>query len=162
MFVGSSNPRSIWVWRMGDYGLLYGTSMKSLGMYKMWMEILSSSRYSWMDVYRSRRYLIFFVQIIILKNLFSSWISSKLFFLYFIRKSNKKWVFLWFFSINFYEFSASRYVMTTLDEFHIIPHGEFINPKKLSKVTIKRWLFLFLRLFCQIVVSRRYNQVYLI
>ena len=42
-----------------------------------------------------------------------------------MRKSNKKWVFLWVFFINFYGFSASRYVMTTLDEFHIIPPGEF-------------------------------------
>ena len=33
-----------------------------------------------------------------------------------MRKSNKKWVFLWVFSINFYGFSASRYVMTALDE----------------------------------------------
>ncbi len=55
-----------------------------------------------------------------------------------MRKSNKKWVFLWVFSINFYGFSTSRYVMTALDELHIIPPGEFINPKKLSKVTYKK------------------------
>jgi len=42
-----------------------------------------------------------------------------------MRKSNKKWVFLWVFSINFYGFSASGYVMTTLDELNIIPPGEF-------------------------------------
>ena len=41
-----------------------------------------------------------------------------------MRKSNKKWVFLWVFSINFYGFSASRYVMTALDELNIIPPGE--------------------------------------
>ena len=49
------------------------------------------------------------------------------FLLYFsMRKSNKKWVFLWVFFINFYGFSASRYVMTALDELNIIPPGEFI------------------------------------
>ena len=46
-------------------------------------------------------------------------------FYIFHEKSNKKWVFLWVFSINFYGFSASRYVMTALDELNIIPPGEF-------------------------------------
>tara|TARA_A100001388_G_scaffold159155_1_gene118702 strand:+ start:2408 stop:2611 length:204 start_codon:yes stop_codon:yes gene_type:complete len=44
-----------------------------------------------------------------------------------MRKSNKKWVFLWVFSINFYGFSASGYVMTTLDELIMIPPGEFYS-----------------------------------
>ena len=44
-----------------------------------------------------------------------------------MKKSNKKWVFLWVFSINFYGFSVSRYVMTTLDELNIIPPGEFYS-----------------------------------
>jgi len=44
-----------------------------------------------------------------------------------MRKSNKKWVFLWVFSMNFYGFSASGYVMTALDELHIIPPGEFYS-----------------------------------
>ena len=48
-----------------------------------------------------------------------------------MRKSNKKWVFLWVFSINFYGFSASGYVMTTLDELITIPPGEFLD--KISK-----------------------------
>ena len=42
------------------------------------------------------------------------------------------------FSINFYGFSASRYVMTALDELHIIPPGEFnFKDKRLQVIPLE-------------------------
>ncbi len=57
--------------------------------------------------------------------------------------------FLMGFFYKFYGFSASGYVMTTLDELNIIPPGEFINSKKLSKVTIKKVTFFISLTFLQ-------------
>ena len=46
--------------------------------------------------------------------------------------------FLMGFSINFYGFSASRYVMTALDELHIIPPGEFnFKDKRLQVIPLE-------------------------
>ena len=69
-----------------------------------------------------------------------------------MRKSNKKWVFLWVFSINFYGFSASGYVMTTLDELITIPPGEF-NKRQETSSNVMRCHAIWGLFFCQLSID---------